>query len=74
MTIPLRLARLEGRHRERLRRTATLFTYTDDLGRARERVIVMETGERLDLAEFRARYPDGELSEFVYHGIDPETF
>jgi hypothetical protein len=72
MTLQVRLARLEGRQRERLQRTATLFAYADGLGRERRRVVVMQTGETLDLAEFWRRYPDGEVAEFAIAGVDLE--
>ena len=67
-----RVSRLEGDQRERLAVWGTLFTYTDAEGRERERVVVMQTGETLDLDVFRATYPDGEVCEFRYAGVDPD--
>ena len=71
MSMERRIVRLEGYRRDREAVTGVLFTYTDDEGHQRERVVVT-TGETLEADEFRARYPAGVLGDFQYAGIVPD--
>jgi hypothetical protein len=71
-TLGRRIARLEEEHGMGGRISGTLFTFTDQAGRERQRVVVMQTGQTLDLDAFRLTYPDGELCQFQYAGVDPD--
>ena len=72
MRLEARITRLERDYSDRLRVSATLFCFTDGAGQQWERVVVMPTGAVMGLDAYRLAYPDGELCEFQYAGVDPD--